>query len=70
VPGTFAYTPVAGTVLPAGAAKRCRHLHADRRRDYTTATANVAITVLKATPCDHLAGPAAITYGTASALRS
>jgi hypothetical protein len=33
--------------------------------NYTTATATVTIDVAKATPGDHLATPAGITYGTA-----
>ena len=65
MPGTFTYTPAAGTVLPAGAAQTLSVTFTPTdAANYTTATANVAITVLKATPAITWPAPAAIIYGT------
>ena len=65
VAGTFAYTPVAGTVLKAGPQTLSVTLTPTDSTDYTTATATVSLTVNKATPTITWANPAAISYGTA-----
>ena len=65
VPGSFAYSPAAGTVLPAGAGQplAVTFTPADTAT-YNPATASVAITVLKATPVITWANPSDITQGT------
>ncbi len=65
VPGTFTYTPAAGTILTAGSGKALSvsFTPADTA-DYTTATATATINVSKATPSITWADPAAIIYGT------
>jgi hypothetical protein len=51
IPGTFVYTPAAGTILGVGAAQALAVTFTPLDGvNYTTATATVAITVLKATP--------------------
>jgi len=65
VPGTFAYTPAAGTVLGAGPQTLSVTFTPTDATDYTTATATVSMTVSQATPTITWATPAAITYGTA-----
>jgi hypothetical protein len=65
VAGTFAYSPVAGTVLSGGSQKLTATFTPTDTVDYTTATAVVTLTVNKATPPITWATPAAITYGTA-----
>ena len=66
VPGTFAYTPVAGTVLAAGAGQTLSTTFTPTDpSNYTTATASVSITVTKATPSISWTAPANIVYGTA-----
>ena len=66
VPGTFVYTPPAGTILPAGAAQALSVTFTPTDgANYTTATAGVAITVLKATPVIPWSAPATIAHGTA-----
>ena len=66
VPGTFVYTPAAGTVLNAGVgADAVGDLHADRRGELHDRDGDVAITVTKATPTITWAAPADIVYGTA-----
>ncbi len=66
VPGTFTYTPTAGTVLNAG---NNQTLHVDfvptDTTNYTNASKDVTINVLKATPVITWANPADITYPTA-----
>jgi hypothetical protein len=62
--GSFAYSPVAGTVLTAGAQPLTVTFTPTDTTDYTTATATVTLTVNKATPQITWATPAAITYGT------
>jgi hypothetical protein len=66
VPGTFTYTPPAGTGLSAGNAQ---NLHVDfvstDTANYNNAGADVKINVLKATPVITWANPADITYPTA-----
>jgi hypothetical protein len=65
VAGTFTYSPVAGTVLAAGAQTLTVTLAPTDTTDYTAASATVTLTVNKATPPITWATPAAITYGTA-----
>jgi hypothetical protein len=64
VPGTFVYTPPAGTVLQAGTGQTLSTTFTPTdTADYTTATKNVLIDVSKATPVITWAAPAPITYG-------
>jgi hypothetical protein len=65
VPGTFAYTPAAGTVLRAGAQTLSVTFTPIDTIDYTIATATVTLNVNQATPVISWTPPAAITYGTA-----
>ena len=65
VNGTFAYSPIAGTVLTAGPQSLSFTFTPTDTSDFTSATANVTLTVNKATPSITWATPAAITYGTA-----
>jgi 6-phosphogluconolactonase (cycloisomerase 2 family) len=66
IPGTFAYTPAAGTILPAGTGEllSVTFTPADIA-DYTSATATATISVGQATPLISWAAPAPIVYGTA-----
>ena len=65
VPGTFVYTPPAGTVLNAGPAQVLSVTFTpDDGVDYASATASVTINVRKQRPVVTWSGPAAITYGT------
>jgi Bacterial Ig-like domain (group 3)/FG-GAP-like repeat/Abnormal spindle-like microcephaly-assoc'd, ASPM-SPD-2-Hydin len=65
VAGSFVYSPVAGTVLGAGAQTLSVTLTPTDTADYNNANGNVTLTVNKATPTIIWATPAAITYGTA-----
>jgi Bacterial Ig-like domain (group 3) len=65
VPGTFAYTPAAGTVLAPGSQTLSVTFTPTNTTDYSTATATVVITVNTAAPTITWATPAAIAYGTA-----
>jgi sugar lactone lactonase YvrE len=66
VPGTFVYTPAAGTVLPAGNGQTLSVLFTPTdTANYTTASTNVSINVHKSTPVLTWSAPASITYGTA-----
>jgi hypothetical protein len=65
VAGNVAYSPAAGTVLSAGPQTLSVTFTPTDTTDYTTATANVTLTVSPATPSISWATPAAITYGTA-----
>ena len=66
VPGTFTYTPAAGTILPAGNGRKLSVTFTPTdTTDYTSATATVTINVLQATPTLTWAEPATIVYGTA-----
>ncbi|HEY4354456.1 MAG TPA: MBG domain-containing protein [Acidobacteriaceae bacterium] len=65
VPGTFVYSPAAGTVLSAGSNKLNVTFTPTDTTNYTTATASVFLTVNQATPSITWATPGAITYGTA-----
>ncbi|MGC2638707.1 MAG: alkaline phosphatase family protein [Acidobacteriaceae bacterium] len=63
--GTFAYTPSAGTVLPAGAQTLSVSFTPTDTTDYTTATASVTLTVNQQTPAIVWKAPKPIFYGTA-----
>jgi hypothetical protein len=65
VAGTFAYSPVAGTVLAVGTQTLSVTFTPTDTTDYTTATASVSLRVNQVTPAITWAAPAAITYGTA-----
>src|SRR6185436_6582875 len=66
VPGTFVYTPAAGTVLLPGASQPLSVAFTPNDAvNYSPAAASVAITVERATPAITWSAPAAITYGTA-----
>ena len=66
VPGTFTYTPAAGTVLGAGNNQTLSvSFTPTDTTDYTTATATAQINVAQATPTITWANPAGIIYGTA-----
>jgi gliding motility-associated-like protein len=66
VPGTFTYTPAAGTVLNAGANQvlSVNFVPTDNA-NYNSIGATVLITVNRATPTVTWSNPASITYGTA-----
>jgi len=63
--GTFVYSPVSGTVLPAGSQTLSVTFTPTDATDFTTTTASVNLVVNKAAPAITWANPAAITYGTA-----
>jgi len=65
VPGTFLYSPAAGTVLTAGSQPLSVNFTPTDTTDYSTATANVSLQVNRAASTITWATPAAITYGTA-----
>jgi hypothetical protein len=66
VPGTFTYTPAAGTILPAGPAQTLSVLFTPTdTAAYNTATAGTTLTVNPITPTVTWTAPPAITYGTA-----
>ena len=65
VPGTFTYTPTAGTVLSAGTQTLSVSFTPTDSTDYTTATATVSIVVNAVTPTITWSNPAPISYGTA-----
>ena len=66
VPGTFAYTPDAGTLLDVGIDQQLDVLFTPTDDDnYNTANASVEIDVVKADPVLSWSDPSAITYGTA-----
>jgi hypothetical protein len=64
VPGTFAYSPGAGAVLPGGSHPLSVTFTPSDTTDYTTASANVALEVTKITPVITWPAPSTITYGT------
>lgn len=71
LPGAFTYTPAAGTLLNAGGGQILSvNFTATDSRNFNTATARVAINVLKATPSFSGLSSPAITYRTASTLIS
>ena len=65
VPGTFVYTPAAGTVLKAGKQTLSTTFTPADTKTYSAATASVQLTVNQATPAITWAAPAAIAVGTA-----
>ena len=68
VPGTFVYSPAAGTVPPAGTDTLSVIFTPTDTTNYSTAAANVSLVVdsaSKTTPTITWPTPAAITYGTA-----
>ncbi len=70
VPGTFAYTSAAGTVLNASASGQSEAVTftpTDDTTDYTTASSTATVNVAQATPTVVSVGPVNITYGTALA---
>ena len=64
VPGTFVYTPAAGTILTANIRTLSVRFTPADTTDYTTATATQKLTVNKAVSVISWPAPAAITYGT------
>jgi hypothetical protein len=64
VPGTFAYTPAAGTVLPGGSHTLSATFTPDSP-NYATVNQTQTVTVIKVMPVVTWPSPAAITYGTA-----
>jgi hypothetical protein len=58
LPGSFSYTPVAGTVLPIGQNTLNTIFSPTDTTDYTTNTASVTLTVIPATPLVTLASSA------------
>jgi hypothetical protein len=66
VPGTFTYTPAAGTLLPAGAGQTLSVTFTPTDTvDYKTATATAKINVGKATPTITWGNPSDVVYGMA-----
>ncbi len=63
-PGTFAYSPAAGTVLGAGMQTLMVTFTPTDMRDFTPTTASINLTVNPATPAVTWPTPAAITQGT------
>ena len=64
VPGTFTYSPTAGTVLPAGSHTLTATFTPQDETAYEVTTASVVLTVNQATPVITWVPPAAVTYGT------
>src|SRR5206468_6299780 len=65
VPGTFVYTPAAGTVLSTGSNQKLSVTFTPTDAvNYAPQTASVTINVLQAAPTITWATPATITYGT------
>ena len=65
VPGSFVYTPAAGTVLKAGTQTLSTTFTPTDSKTYSTATASVQLSVQQATPTITWAAPTPITAGTA-----
>jgi hypothetical protein len=65
VPGTFAYTPAAGTVLKAGTQTLSATFTPTDTKTYSAAIATMKLSVNQATPVITWATPAPITTGTA-----
>ncbi len=63
-PGTFIYTPSAGTILKAGLQTLSVTFNPTDSTDYGSATASVQLTVLQAPTIVVWTNPASITYGT------
>ena len=67
VPGSFAYTPAAGTLLSAGQGQALSATFTPTdATDYTTAPGSTTINVLTATPTFSMLSAPTITYGTAT----
>jgi len=64
IPGTFTYSPVAGTVLSAGSHTLTVTFTPFDTTDYTSAKASVTLSVTKAAPAISWPAPAPIVYGT------
>jgi hypothetical protein len=64
VPGAFAYSPAAGTVLNAGAQTLTAQFTPADAANFASASASVSLVVNKATPSITWATPAPIVYGT------
>jgi hypothetical protein len=69
VPGTFTYSPAAGTLLQAGARELSVSFRPNDLANYVTTTASVPLDVAKATPIVTWSNPAGITYAPRSARR-
>ncbi len=65
VPGTFVYSPAAGTILTAGTQTLSVTFTPTDTTDYTTATATVSLTVNQANPTLTWSTPSPIVSGTA-----
>src|SRR5262249_31136124 len=65
IPGTFTYTPAAGSILDAGSGQSLRVTFTPSDSSIAPATATVHINVSKARPSITWSTPASITYGTA-----
>ena len=66
VPGTFTYSPAAGTVLPAGVDHVLQVTFTpDDSANYNGSSGGAPLTVVKATPAVSWSSPADIVYGTA-----
>ena len=65
MPGSFTYSPAAGTVLGAGTDTLSLTFTPTDTADYNTATATASIIVVPATPTVTWSTPASISYGTA-----
>jgi MBG domain (YGX type)/FG-GAP-like repeat len=65
VPGSFVYTPAAGTVLEAGLQTLSTHFAPNDTHNYETADASVTLEIQQATPIITWSSPAGIVYGTA-----
>ncbi len=65
VPGTFAYTPAAGTVLPVGVQTLSADFTPTDTANYNNVTATVTLVVGQSVPVITWATPAPIVYGTA-----
>ena len=65
VPGTFAYTPAAGTVLKTGSQVLLVNFTPADTKTYSAVTASVLLSVVQGTPAITWATPAPITAGTA-----
>lgn len=65
LPGSFSYTPAAGTVLNAGVSILVATFTPTDVKDYTTATASTHVTVSQITPVINWSAPPSIVYGTA-----
>ncbi len=64
IPGTFTYSPPAGTCLPAGTQTLNVTFTPNDTVNFNTATASVSLTVLKATPIINWSNPPDIDFGT------